>query len=473
MNAQVLQNVNGLTQLGGSAITGSALTNGFTPAASLAGGLTTPSLTVTGSVPGTVTLNDASGNLRAVFGTNDNLFGSNAITGWTFGLTNGGLTLSSNVVASVVYAKISSSGATNSSLAASAVMLTDANRGQVSLANGGANSVLHGTSPPTETALVEADFSLTDVTTANVTTSAHGFVPKSPNDATKFLNGANPPAWAVPAGGTVSPTTLTQTNFVLNTVYTNGSQSALLKAATSLTTAAVTGDSSLDLMCDQAGGTTFALLSRNGIGTTIAVTLAQTYTNTIAGVIAASATYYFTNSSAGSGNIASIIAGSGQVATIASGTNGATGATGAAGSNATVFSTYSGNSARSIGGGANGCFAISGNAAGVSDSANARNQAEIAVTGTVITNMWSTCWNATANAVVYSTTNTYLYLSTNGTLVTPPFLAFLGDSVTRVTNSGTSTITVPYGTRCCIVSSNSAASVATMQFGWSFQVLNP
>ena len=46
------------------------------------------------------------------------------------------------------------------------------------------------------TALTASDATIvvTDVTTNNVTTSAHGFVPKAPNDATKFLDGTG--AWS-------------------------------------------------------------------------------------------------------------------------------------------------------------------------------------------------------------------------------------------------------------------------------------
>lgn len=47
--------------------------------------------------------------------------------------------------------------------------------------------------------ITEAGLSLSDVTTANVSTSAHGFAPKAPNDATKYLNGTG--AWSVPSGG--------------------------------------------------------------------------------------------------------------------------------------------------------------------------------------------------------------------------------------------------------------------------------
>ncbi len=49
-------------------------------------------------------------------------------------------------------------------------------------------------------AVIEADITLADNTTLDVSTTKHGLVPKAPGDATKFLNGANPPAWAVPSG---------------------------------------------------------------------------------------------------------------------------------------------------------------------------------------------------------------------------------------------------------------------------------
>lgn len=45
----------------------------------------------------------------------------------------------------------------------------------------------------------EADLSIADNTTANVSTTAHGFAPKLPNDATKYLDGTG--AWTVPSGG--------------------------------------------------------------------------------------------------------------------------------------------------------------------------------------------------------------------------------------------------------------------------------
>jgi len=48
-------------------------------------------------------------------------------------------------------------------------------------------------------AVVESDLTLSANTTANVTTSQHGFAPVLPNDATKYLDGTG--AYSVPAGG--------------------------------------------------------------------------------------------------------------------------------------------------------------------------------------------------------------------------------------------------------------------------------
>ncbi len=46
----------------------------------------------------------------------------------------------------------------------------------------------------------DATLPVSDITTNNVTSSKHGFAPKSPADATQFLNGAATPAYAVPPG---------------------------------------------------------------------------------------------------------------------------------------------------------------------------------------------------------------------------------------------------------------------------------
>ena len=48
----------------------------------------------------------------------------------------------------------------------------------------------------------DADLSLTDVTTNDVSSAAHGFAPRLPGDATKFLNGTG--VYSVPPGSGIS-----------------------------------------------------------------------------------------------------------------------------------------------------------------------------------------------------------------------------------------------------------------------------
>jgi hypothetical protein len=59
-----------------------------------------------------------------------------------------------------------------------------------------ATKFLNGAATPAYAQVKDSDLAFTDITTNDVSTSKHGFVPKAPNDSTKFLNGA----YAVPAG---------------------------------------------------------------------------------------------------------------------------------------------------------------------------------------------------------------------------------------------------------------------------------
>ena len=47
--------------------------------------------------------------------------------------------------------------------------------------------------------VTDANLTTTDITTNDVSTAKHGFAPKAPNDATKYLDGTG--AWSTPAGG--------------------------------------------------------------------------------------------------------------------------------------------------------------------------------------------------------------------------------------------------------------------------------
>ena len=58
----------------------------------------------------------------------------------------------------------------------------------------------------------DATISTTDITTNNVSSTKHGFTPKSPADATKFLNGATTPAFASPKDSDLTLTDVTTNN---------------------------------------------------------------------------------------------------------------------------------------------------------------------------------------------------------------------------------------------------------------------
>ena len=68
--------------------------------------------------------------------------------------------------------------------------------------------------------VVESDLSLSDVTTANVSISAHGLAPKAPNDSTKFLNGVG--GYTVPAGGSGTISDITSTGSTITVTAPTG-----------------------------------------------------------------------------------------------------------------------------------------------------------------------------------------------------------------------------------------------------------
>lgn len=62
--------------------------------------------------------------------------------------------------------------------------------------------------------ILETDFGFTDITTADVTSTKHGLAPKSPADATKFLNGAATPAYAQVKDSDLSTSDIVTNNVV-------------------------------------------------------------------------------------------------------------------------------------------------------------------------------------------------------------------------------------------------------------------
>lgn len=75
----------------------------------------------------------------------------------------------------------------------------------------------------------EADITLADVTTDNVTISAHGFAPKAPNDATKYLDGTG--AYSTPvAGGVAGVNAQTGTSYT----FLNGDNNKLVTFSNAL-----------------------------------------------------------------------------------------------------------------------------------------------------------------------------------------------------------------------------------------------
>jgi hypothetical protein len=62
-----------------------------------------------------------------------------------------------------------------------------------------ATQFLNGAATPAYAAVKDSDLSTSDITTNDVSTTKHGFAPKAPNDATKFLDGTG--AYSVPASG--------------------------------------------------------------------------------------------------------------------------------------------------------------------------------------------------------------------------------------------------------------------------------
>lgn len=75
-----------------------------------------------------------------------------------------------------------------------------------------ATQFLNGATTNAYAQVKDSDLSTSDVTTNNASSSKHGFSPKSPADATQFLNGATTPAYAAVKDSDLSTTNVTTNN---------------------------------------------------------------------------------------------------------------------------------------------------------------------------------------------------------------------------------------------------------------------
>lgn len=99
---------------------------------------------------------------------------------------------------------VANGGTGQTTLTAHGVLLGNGTSGVAATAVGATNTVLHGNTgaDPSYSAVVEADITLANNTTNDVSTTKHGFAPKSPNDASKFLDGTG--AYSIPGSSGVS-----------------------------------------------------------------------------------------------------------------------------------------------------------------------------------------------------------------------------------------------------------------------------
>lgn len=148
----------------------------------------------------------------------------------------GAITQSDGVSTWSTYATISS-GLADPMTTRGDIIVRNASNVTARLARGSADTYLGSDGTDVAfSAVTDAKLSTSDITTNNASTSKHGFAPKYPNDATKYLDGTG--AYTVPAGsggGIIQASRVTLTSGDLTTTSTSFTD------ATGLTTTLTTG----------------------------------------------------------------------------------------------------------------------------------------------------------------------------------------------------------------------------------------
>ncbi len=118
--------------------------------------------------------------------------------------------------------------------------------------------------------------------------------------------------WATPAGGGSAPT-LTTSNFVSGTFYTNSSgKMEVVSVGINFVLAATSGNVSFALGVDAAGGVTLVHVAEEQIGTS-ALTVSHSEVHYLTGWIPSGGVYCFTNGCVGSGNSAAFVSNTGRL----------------------------------------------------------------------------------------------------------------------------------------------------------------
>jgi hypothetical protein len=260
------------------------------------------------------------GQLVTISGVTD----TNAMRGLITAVTNGAINNLSNYVNQAVL-NITNQGTVVSNGVVAHTVTVAGTANQITSSVGTAQQLANNPSTTLAIAnplLAPGPVSSSSITNTGQFMSIDGILyawPASQTGGNLFDDGAGNLSWVAGTNVTI-PNTITPTNFVLNTRYTNNSGSIqILDASVALVSAAVNGNTSLSLYTDQSGGSSFSLQDQARL-TTLVTSIAATDTRNLIGAVSNQATYYFTNDSAGAGNSSSIVAGTGEIVTLADGT---------------------------------------------------------------------------------------------------------------------------------------------------------